>query len=463
MSRWLVGSSSSSRSGRRPARGPASARVSSPPENVASVRSRCSSRKPRPCSVALTALAPVVAAGVLEPRLGARVGVERRVVGRAVGHRVLELGRAAPRARAGPWRRRARSRAARGRARAAGAGRAARCASSLASTSSPPSIDVSPASIRSSVVLPAPLRPDRVMRSRRSRLNETPRISGSPAMSLARSDAMTTATSSRIGGVTPFPATQLQELDVHERGLPRCPTTCRSACRGCGSSTRPQRADRGPGVARRAARPRRALPARQRADVGAGGARRLERRRCSPCRRPPRGRAAGARRPRRAARAQAGRQRADRAAGRARPPRALRELRPARATARGVPGELGGRRPATSTARSRLTSLPSPSPPPHRLRVLDPARRPVERLLDGLGDFPRGEARPAPTLRLPAAAVDAGAAGAWWALAGRRSTLRLRGAAAAATDAPRPERSSPVGAANDDEMGHALATSRSAT
>ena len=64
----------------------------------------------------------------------------------------------------------------------------------LASTSSPPSIEVSPASIRSSVVLPAPLRPAIVTRSRRSSFNETPRRSGSPAMSLDRSDAIRTAT-----------------------------------------------------------------------------------------------------------------------------------------------------------------------------------------------------------------------------------------------------------------------------
>ena len=38
----------------------------------------------------MTRLAPVVAAGVLEPRLGARVGGERRVVHRAVGHRGLQ-------------------------------------------------------------------------------------------------------------------------------------------------------------------------------------------------------------------------------------------------------------------------------------------------------------------------------------------------------------------------------------
>src|SRR3954463_9516263 len=61
------------------------------------------------------------------------------------------------------------------------------------STSSPPSTDVSPASMRSSVVLPAPLRPAMVRRSRRSSLNDTPRSSGAPAMSLRRSEAMSTA------------------------------------------------------------------------------------------------------------------------------------------------------------------------------------------------------------------------------------------------------------------------------
>src|SRR4051794_39186860 len=55
---------------------------------------------------------------------------------------------------------------------------------------------LSPASIRSRVVLPDPLRPDRVSRSRRSSLNETPRSRGSPAMSLARSEARTTAIAS---------------------------------------------------------------------------------------------------------------------------------------------------------------------------------------------------------------------------------------------------------------------------
>ena len=47
--------------------------------------------------------------------------------------------------------------------------------------------------MRSSVVLPAPLRPAIVIRSRRSSLNETPRNSGVPAMSLCKSDAIKTA------------------------------------------------------------------------------------------------------------------------------------------------------------------------------------------------------------------------------------------------------------------------------
>jgi hypothetical protein len=73
-----VGSSRRSRSGSPPRARASEARVSSPPENVASGRSR---------SVAAT---PRVAAGVLEPRLDLAVAAQR---GRAVvarGHRVLE-------------------------------------------------------------------------------------------------------------------------------------------------------------------------------------------------------------------------------------------------------------------------------------------------------------------------------------------------------------------------------------
>src|SRR5271170_3741533 len=78
----------------------------------------------------------------------------------------------------------------------------------FARLSSPRSIEVSPASIRSSVVLPAPLRPASVRRSRRSSLKDTPRSSGCPAMSLCRSDAIITAIGSdgrRPAGRPPAP------------------------------------------------------------------------------------------------------------------------------------------------------------------------------------------------------------------------------------------------------------------
>ncbi len=91
MSRWLVGSSSSSRSGAPASARPSDARVSSPPENVASGRSRSSSsRNPRPCSVASARSRQRVAAGVLEPGLRLGVAAERRLVVSAVGHLLLE-------------------------------------------------------------------------------------------------------------------------------------------------------------------------------------------------------------------------------------------------------------------------------------------------------------------------------------------------------------------------------------
>ena len=49
MSRWLVGSSSSSRSASTASARASEARVSWPPENVSSLRSSASSAKPRPC------------------------------------------------------------------------------------------------------------------------------------------------------------------------------------------------------------------------------------------------------------------------------------------------------------------------------------------------------------------------------------------------------------------------------
>ena len=191
MSRWFVGSSSSSRSGcggeragERAARELAAGEGPQRAVEVGVGEPEAVDDRPR-------ALAPAVAAGGLEARVD--VGVARRAPPRRPPPSPSPGGRAPPRARAARGSRRARSRAARCRARAAGAGRAGRRARPWRSTSSPPSIDVSPESIRSSVVLPAPLRPAIVSRSRRSSLNETPRSSGSPAMSLARSDAMRTA------------------------------------------------------------------------------------------------------------------------------------------------------------------------------------------------------------------------------------------------------------------------------
>ena len=113
---------------------------------------------------------------------------------------------------------------------------------SLASTSSPTSIDASPASIRSSVVLPAPLRPDSVIRSRRSSLNEMPRSSGSPAMSLPRSDAITTAMTMSDGmqpGVRPG---TVVSIDWHG-ATPPGHRFLRSRCRRRGRSSRPGRGE----------------------------------------------------------------------------------------------------------------------------------------------------------------------------------------------------------------------------
>src|SRR6476620_9948500 len=68
--------------------------------------------------------------------------------------------------------------------------------------SSPPCFSVSPASIRRSVVLPAPFGPESATRSRRSTLKETPSKRTDPAISLRRFEAMTTAISVRVGPMT---------------------------------------------------------------------------------------------------------------------------------------------------------------------------------------------------------------------------------------------------------------------
>ncbi len=73
-------------------------------------------------------VAPVPAAGVLEPRLRLAVAAHRRLVVHAARHRLLELPAAPARSGSGRRRPRASTRAASGRGRAAGAGRAARCA-----------------------------------------------------------------------------------------------------------------------------------------------------------------------------------------------------------------------------------------------------------------------------------------------------------------------------------------------
>src|SRR3954451_24121640 len=117
----------------------------------------------------------------------------------------------------------------------------------LANASSPPSTDVSPASIRSSVVLPEPLRPDSVIRSRRSSRNETPRRSGSPTLSLARSEAMTTAMRSGYFGL------------YNRRDAPRSPHAAPDRL--------PARADRAGRARGRGARRRRGP---LRGDVGQG-------------------------------------------------------------------------------------------------------------------------------------------------------------------------------------------------
>ena len=101
---------------------------------------------------------------------------------------------AAPaRARRGRPRPRARTRAGCGPRGPAAAGRAARSRVPFSNASSPPCSSVSPASTRSSVVLPAPFGPASASRSPRSTLNETLSKSRLPANSLRRPDAITTA------------------------------------------------------------------------------------------------------------------------------------------------------------------------------------------------------------------------------------------------------------------------------
>ncbi len=193
MSRWFVGSSSSSRSGSPASARASDARVSSPPENVDELPVEVRVAEAEPVQGRVDALAPGVAAGVLQPRLLARVRVHHGEV--ALGHLLLEL--AEPRLEREQVAAAAEHVVAQGEVAVArralvveldagvlGEARAGRRRSTSPRTS-----------IRSSVVLPEPLRPDSVSRSRRSSLKETPRSRGVPAMSLARSDAIATDTS----------------------------------------------------------------------------------------------------------------------------------------------------------------------------------------------------------------------------------------------------------------------------
>ena len=187
-----MGSSSSSRAGSPASARASEARVSSPPEKLSSGRSSCSSRKPRPCSGPIGADAPVPAAGVLEPGLGARVGAHHVLGPAAI--RSSSVAQLLLQRHAGRRSRRARSRAASGRARAAGAGRAARSACPSRTPARRRRPRSGPRSSAAASSCPAPLRPASVMRSPRSSLNDTLRNSGLPAMSLSSADAITTAT-----------------------------------------------------------------------------------------------------------------------------------------------------------------------------------------------------------------------------------------------------------------------------
>src|SRR5438128_6361079 len=89
----------------------------------------------------------------------------------------------------------------------------------LENASSPPCNSVSPASIRSSVVFPTPFGPESASRWRRSTLNDTPSNRTSPAISLRRFDAMTTATSSVSLRRERAQRSQMAERDLEQRSI----------------------------------------------------------------------------------------------------------------------------------------------------------------------------------------------------------------------------------------------------
>ena len=185
-SRWFVGSSRSSRSGSPASARASDARVSSPPENVVQLpvelgRPRTRARAASPASSRAS-----------RSRRRARAGPAPPSTARIVSSPW------SPAAIADSSRRSSSSSSIRSRAPDSAYSRSDSPSSSggrwscsatrvpLSKTSCPPSTPVSPASIRSSVVLPAPFGPESASRSRRSTLNETPSKSSPPASSLRR-------------------------------------------------------------------------------------------------------------------------------------------------------------------------------------------------------------------------------------------------------------------------------------
>ena len=158
-SRWFVGSSSSRRSGSPASARPSEARVSSPPENVSSWRSKSSSRKPRPRSPDAARSRQSQPPACSSRALCLGVAPQRRWswCRRPSPPRARA---ARPRARSGPQRRTARTRAASGRCCSGGRWSCSAMRVPFAKAISPAVTLVSPVSMRSSVVFPAPFGPE---------------------------------------------------------------------------------------------------------------------------------------------------------------------------------------------------------------------------------------------------------------------------------------------------------------
>ena len=191
-SRWFVGSSSSSRSGSEERARASEARVSSPPENVSSGRSRSASANPRPRTIDAAR-----SRHAQPPACSSRpcASLYRRSVASAWS----------PPAIASSSRRSSSSIATRSPAPESEYSRSESpwprggrwsCSAtrvSFANASSPAWMDVSPTSARRSVVFPAPFGPASASRSPRRSRNETPSKRGSPESSLRSPDAISTA------------------------------------------------------------------------------------------------------------------------------------------------------------------------------------------------------------------------------------------------------------------------------